>query len=243
MRKPLADRVALVIGATGGIGKAGAKAMADAGADVMISARSVSRIDDVTSDSSGYAFKSVVLDLAAPGTIGEAAETIRSLWGRLDILLVAGGVFGETVPVKALDADHLRQTVEVNFLSNAWIIQEFDGLLAASAAGRAIFIGSGAARSPRATWAPYCSTKAALEALIRCYALETAATSVRPTLLNPGAIRTKMRAAIFGDEPDGDIPPPEALQAVIVDLARAESEPDPITWYAEWLQKRAPKSA
>lgn len=231
----LEGRVALVIGANGGIGNAAAHALLTAGAEVVVATRSADKLDRLlTTFRAGPNISGAIVDLEAPGTLIETAEYLEAHWGRLDILVIGGGIFGEIAPMAELDIDEWQRALEINLTSNLRLIQALNPLLLKSAAARPIFIGSGAARSPRQSWAAYCVSKAALEALVRNYALEVEGTGIKPVLLNPGAIRTAMRAGIFPDEDPNSVTAPEKLGPFIVDLSRADGNPDPIMWFAEW---------
>lgn len=239
----LSGRVALVVGAGGGIGAATAIALANQGAHVLLGARQPGLLARSRQDFPQDArIGEVLIDLEAPLTIDRAAIDIEKQWGGLDILVAAGGTFGEIAPVHELDPDTWRQALEINVTGNLSLIRAFHPLMINRPAARAIFVGSGAARAPRATWAPYCATKAALELLIRSYAMENAGSNLRALLVNPGAVATKMRAELFPDEDPASVTAPADIAELILDQMSDAPVEDPIIWYGDWSRARAAKA-
>jgi NAD(P)-dependent dehydrogenase (short-subunit alcohol dehydrogenase family) len=203
--KPLADRVALITGASRGIGRAAALAYAKAGAHVVALARTqgaLEELDDSIREAGGSATL-VPADLRDFDALDRLAAALRERWGRLDILLGNAGLLGEIAPLPHLDQAVWDAVMAVNVTANWRLIRALDPLLRASDAGRALFLTSGAAHKATAYWGVYSVSKAALDALVRTYAAETARTPVRVMLVSPGPLRTAMRrAAMPGENPE-----------------------------------------
>lgn len=225
---PLAGRTALVTGASRGIGRACALALAQAGAQVIATATNqggLEELDDEIRAATGRSATLVPLDLKDGDGVDRLGAAIHERWGKLDILVAAAGLLGAIAPLVHVDVKDWTRVIQVNLTANWRLIRSMDPLLRASDAGRAIFLTSGVAAQPRAFWGPYAASKAGLEALVRTYADETETTPLRCVLLDPGRMRTRMRAQAFpGENPDA-LPAPEAIAPVIVDLARPDREP------------------
>jgi NAD(P)-dependent dehydrogenase (short-subunit alcohol dehydrogenase family) len=204
MSSPLADRVALVTGASRGIGFAAARALAKAGAHIVAVARTVGgleELDDAIRAAGGSATL-VPVDLKDYDGIARLGVALGERYGRLDILVGNAGILGPLSPLGHVDPKVWDEVMAVNVIANAQLIRVMDPLLKAADAGRAVFLTSGAASSAKAYWGPYAVSKAALEMLARTYAAETVTTNVRVNLLNPGPTRTRMRAAAMpGEDP------------------------------------------
>jgi len=204
MTKPLASRIALVTGASRGIGYATAVALAKAGTHVVAVARTVGgleELDDAIRAEGGSATL-VPLDLRDTDGIVRLAAALNERYQRLDVLVGNGGVLGPMSPLGHVEPKAWDEVIAVNVTANFHLIRTMDPLLRASEAGRAVFITSSAATSNRAYRGPYSISKAALNAMARTYAAETVTTSVRVNLLNPGPTRTRMRAAVMpGEDP------------------------------------------
>jgi NAD(P)-dependent dehydrogenase (short-subunit alcohol dehydrogenase family) len=220
MTARLTDRVALVTGASRGIGHAVALALAREGAHVIAVARTtgaLEELDDKIKRLGGNATL-VPLDLRDGAAFPRLAEAIAQRWRKLDILIGNAGVLGTLTPVTSIDPKHWLEALDVNLNANLRLIQFLDPLLKASDAGRAIFVTSGAAQNPRAYWATYSATKAALDALIKTYAAECASTKVRVNLFSPGPVRTAMRAKAMPGEDAMKLRTPEDIAPQIVEL-------------------------
>jgi NAD(P)-dependent dehydrogenase (short-subunit alcohol dehydrogenase family) len=220
MQKPLAGRIALVTGASRGIGAAAARALARAGAHVIAVARTnggLEELDDAIRGDGGSATL-VPLDLKDYAGIDRLGGVLNERYGHLDVLLGNAGILGVTSPLAHVEPKVFEDTVAVNVTANWRLIRSMDPLLRAAPAGRAVFLTSGAAFRVRAYWGPYAVTKAALEVLARTYAAETARTDVRVNLFNPGATRTRMRATAMPGEDPMTLPTPEEVAAAIVPL-------------------------
>jgi NAD(P)-dependent dehydrogenase (short-subunit alcohol dehydrogenase family) len=218
--KPLADRVALVTGASRGIGRALALALAAAGAHVIAVARTVGgleELDDAIRAGGGSATL-VPLDLTDYAGIDRLGAALNQRYQRLDVLIGNAGVLGPTSPLGHVEPKAWDEVFAVNVTANWRLIRAMDPLLQRSDAGRAVFLTSGAASSARAYRGPYSTSKAALDALVRTYAAETASTSVRVNLVNPGPTRTRMRATLMPGEDPATLPRPEQVAEKIVEL-------------------------
>jgi len=216
----LSGRIALVTGASRGIGRAAAKALAAEGAHVVLVARTVGGLEETDDEirQGGGTATLVPLDLRDFPAIDRLGATIHERWGRLDALLGNAGVLGALTPLAHLDPKTFAECMDVNVTANWRLIRSFDPLLKASVAGRALFITSGAARKLRGYWGCYSVSKAALEALVLTYAAECNGTNVCANLLNPGPLRTRMRQMAMPGEDPASLQPPEAVAPLIVDL-------------------------
>ena len=201
---PLAGRIALVTGASRGIGHATALALARAGAHVVAVARTVGaleELDDAIRAGGGTATL-VPLDLKDRPGILRLAPALNERYQRLDVLIGNAGILGPLSPLGHVEPNAWDEVLEINVTANWHLIRALDPLLRAAPAGRAVFVTSGITSHPRAYWGPYTISKAALEALARTYAAETISTHVRVNLFNPGPTRTRMRAtAMPGEDP------------------------------------------
>lgn len=213
-------RTALVTGASRGIGRAAAKALALEGAHVICVARTVGaleELDDEIRDSGGSATL-VPLDLRDFPAIDRLGATIYERWGRLDALLGNAGVLGTLTPLAQLNPKIFAECLDVNVTANWRLIRSMDPLLRRSEDARSLFVTSGVTRHFRAYWGSYAVSKAALEAVVLTYAAECEGTSIRVNLLNPGPLRTRMRQqAMPGEDPDS-LDPPKAVAPLILEL-------------------------
>ena len=219
----LSGRVALVTGASRGIGRAVAKRFADEGAELVATARTQGALEELDDEirATGRACVLVACDLRDFATIDRMGAAVFERFGRLDVLVANAAQLGVLSPLHHIDPATWEETIAVNLTANWRLIRSFDPLLRSSAAGRAIFVTSGAAQVPIPYWGAYATTKAALEVMVRIYAAEVAKTNVRVNLVNPGATRTRMRAEAFpGEDPEG-LKTPESVTDLFVDLAVA----------------------
>jgi NAD(P)-dependent dehydrogenase (short-subunit alcohol dehydrogenase family) len=219
--RSLAGRVAVVTGASRGIGRAAALALAEAGAHVVAVARTQGALEELDDAirAAGSSATLVPLDLTDYDAIDRLGAGLYERWKRLDIVVGNAGILGNLTPLGHVTPKTWAQVMDINVTANWRLIRSFDPLLRASDAGRAIFVTSGAAQKCRAYWGPYSVSKAALDALVRTYAAETETTPIRAMLVNPGPLRTDMRrAAMPGEDPES-LRTPEDLAPHIVRLA------------------------
>ena len=219
----LRDRLALITGATRGIGRAVALAYAKEGAHVILVGRTTGALEEVDDEirAVGGAATLLTLNLKQHDKIDALGPTIYQRWGKLDILVGNAGILGPLSPLNHITAEAWHEVMEINLNANWRLIRTLDPLLRRSEAGRAIFVSSGAAVSRPAYWGPYAVSKAALEALVQTYAHEIANSAVRANLINPGPTRTGMRAKAFPGEDPATLKTPEELTSTFVRLAEA----------------------
>jgi NAD(P)-dependent dehydrogenase (short-subunit alcohol dehydrogenase family) len=200
--RPLLGRVALVTGASRGIGAALALVLARAGAHVVAVARTVGGLEELDDAirAAGGAATLVPLDLKDYDGIDRLGAALDERHGKLDVLVGNAGVLGALSPLGHVEPKAWDNVMAVNVTANWRLIRAMDPLLRAADAGRAVFVSSGAASAVHAYWGPYALSKAALEMLARTYAAETAGTPVRVNLVNPGPTRTRLRASAFPGE-------------------------------------------
>jgi NAD(P)-dependent dehydrogenase (short-subunit alcohol dehydrogenase family) len=221
MTQTLKGKIALVTGASRGIGRAAALALAQAGAHVIALARTTGGLEELDDEikAVGGAATLVPLNLRDVDALDRLGRSIFERWGRLDAFLGNAGSLGVLTPLAHLDPKIFQELIEVNVTANWRLIRSLDPLLRLSDAGRVLFVSSGAARRHTPFWGGYAMAKAALESLALTYAAECAATTkVRVNLLNPGAMRTAMRKrAMPGEDPE-TLPPPQDVAPLIVEL-------------------------
>jgi len=222
--KRLEGRVALITGASHGIGRAVAKRFATEGATVIALGRNVGALEELDDEIRADGGKLVLLpmDLTMYEKIDAMGASIYERFGKLDIVVGNAGLLGELAPVGHIDTQVFENTYATNVTANFRLIRSVDKLLRLSDAGRAIFVTSNASSKGRAFWGLYASTKAALESLVLSYAQELEETPVRVNLINPGRIRTKMRAEAYPGENPETLPTAESITDVFVDLAAAD---------------------
>ncbi len=220
MTVSLNGKIALVTGASRGIGYFAALALAKAGAHVIALARTTGGLEDLDDaiQKAGGSATLVPLNLRDFTALDRLGQSIHERWGRLDAFLANAGTLGVLTPLSHLEPKVFQELVETNVIANWRLIRSLDPLLRASDAGRALFVSSGAARKHTPFWGGYAMAKAAVESLALTYAAECATTKVKVNLLNPGAMRTAMRAkAMPGEDPDS-LPRPDAVAPLIVEL-------------------------
>ena len=242
MKKPLEGRVALVTGASRGIGYACALGLATAGAHIIATARTqggLEALDDEIRRATGQSATLVPMDIKEGDGVDQLGREIFERWARLDILISAAGDLGLVTPMAHLEPKTWERTVAVNLTANYRLIRSLDPLLRSSDAARAIFMTSELAAEPRAFFGPLAVTKAGLEMMVGVYADEVAHTAVRCALLNPGPMRTRMRAVAFPGEDPENVPPPEALSPLVLELARPDRTPPAgVVRFQDWRQTR-----
>ena len=220
----LSGRIALVTGASRGIGRAVALRYAAEGAQIVAVARSVGGLEELDDEIQALGAPPALLvpvDLADLDRIDPLGPQLFQRFGRLDILVANAALLGTLGPIGHHDPKLWDEVFRVNVHANWRLIRTLDPLLRRADAGRAIFVTSGAATRANAYWGAYCASKAALDQMIRVWALELERTNVRANLLSPGATRTTMRANAFPGEDPMTLKPPEALCDLFVELALA----------------------
>jgi NAD(P)-dependent dehydrogenase (short-subunit alcohol dehydrogenase family) len=220
MSANFSGRVALVTGASRGIGRAAALALAGAGAHVIMVARTVGGLEEVDDEVKklGGAATLVPLDMRDFDGFYRLAAAINERYQRLDILIGNAAIGGQRSPLDHIDPKAWDDAFAINVTANFHLIRAMAPLVRATKAGRAVFITSGAATNARAYAGPYSASKAALDALARTYAAETSSTAIRVNLFNPGPTRTRMRAAVMPGEDPMTLPTPEDVAEKIVEL-------------------------
>ncbi len=220
MTPGLSGRIALITGASRGIGRACAIGLAQAGAHVILVARTVGGLeeaDDAIQKVGGTATL-VPMDLRDFDAIDRLGASIYERWGKLDALLGNAGVLGTLTPLAQIGPKQFQEVMDVNVTANWRLIRSMDPLLRQSAAARVVFISSGAAKKHTPYWGAYAVSKAALEMLALTYAAECIGSTVKVNLLNPGPMRTAMRAKAMPGEDPNDLVTPEAVTPKVVEM-------------------------
>jgi NAD(P)-dependent dehydrogenase (short-subunit alcohol dehydrogenase family) len=220
MTPPLTGRIALVTGASRGIGHATARALAKAGAHIIALARTQGGLEELDDDirKDGGSATLVPLSLTDFDGIARLGAALHERHGKIDILVGNAGVAGPSSPLGHIDIKPWNDVLAVNVTANFQLIRCIEPLLKKSDAGRAVFLTSAAASNATAYLGPYAASKAALEALARVWAHESASTPLRVNLFNPGPIRTRMRAAVFPGEDPMTLDTPEQVAEFIVPM-------------------------
>lgn len=235
MTKPLASRIALVTGASRGLGHATALALARAGAHIVAVARTqgaLEELDDAIQSIGGSATL-VPLNLTDLDGIARLGAALHERHGKLDILVGNAGVAGPSSPLGHIEMKLWTDTLAVNVSANFQLIRCMEPLLRASDAGRAVFITADAAHLAPAYRGPYAASKAALDALVRVWAAENATTPIRANLFDPGPIRTRMRATVMpGEDPERLALPEDVAELIVPMCAPAWTETGKLYGYA-----------
>jgi NAD(P)-dependent dehydrogenase (short-subunit alcohol dehydrogenase family) len=220
----LAGRIALITGASRGIGAAVAERFAGEGAHVVLAARTVGGLEELDDRirAAGGSATLVPLDLRDFIKIDELAAALYQRYGRLDILIGNAAEFGTFSPLGHIDPQQWGEIIDLDLTANWRLIRAMDPLLRLAPAGRAIFVTSRLARDALPYYGPYAVAKAGLETMIRIYAGEVARTAVRANLIDPGIVRTRLRAAIFPGENPAGLPAPESVAGAFLELAVRE---------------------
>ena len=235
---PLSEKIALVTGASRGIGRASALALAKAGAHVVAVARTeggLTELDDEIRAATGQAATLVPLDITDGGGLDQLGLALHQRFGRLDVLVHAAAILGPMTPVSHIEPGHWDRVVAVNLTATYRLIRSTEPLLRAAQAARAIFLTTGRVARPKAFWGPYGITKAGLEHMVRTWADELEATTVRAVLLDPNTMRTKMRAEAMPGEDPMTVTDPAEIGPLIVELAQADlGLPNANVVFAQW---------
>ncbi len=242
----LAGRIALVTGASRGIGYALALGLAQAGAHVIATARTqagLEELDDAILADTGAHATLVPLDITDGDGLDRLGAAIYERFGKLDILISNAGELGLLTPLAHLDPKVWERALAVNATATYRVIRAMDPLLRQAEAARAVFLTTGAATAPRAFWGAYAASKAAMESLVQVYADEVDTTAIRCTLLSPGPLRTRMRMQAFPGEDPADLTPPEALVLLLLDLVKPGGEPPLRVSFPTWRKQHGETDA
>lgn len=222
----LKGRIALVTGASRGIGAAVAKRFAKEGAHVIITARTVGGLEEVDDEirNMGGAATIIPADLSRFDKIDEMAFAIMQRFGKLDILVGNAATIGVLSPITHLPPDKWEEVMRLNLTANWRILRAFDPLLKLSNAGRAMFVSSGVTRGAFPFWGAYSISKSGLEMLVKTYAAETEKTKIKANIIDPGVVRTRMRAEAFPGENPEALPLPETITDIFVKLGEENFE-------------------
>jgi NAD(P)-dependent dehydrogenase (short-subunit alcohol dehydrogenase family) len=221
----LQGRVALITGASRGIGAATAEALGAAGAHVILTARTADALEQVEEriHAAGGSATIAPLDLTESDSIARLAAAIAERWDALDVLVLNAATLGSLTPVAAIDGKEFNRVVTLNVLANQALIAGFDPMLRRSAAGRLLAVTSSVGAHPRAYWGAYGASKAALDTLVLSYAEEVRNVSpVRVAIVDPGATATTMRGRAFPGEDQATLKPPGAVAEAMVALLQRD---------------------
>lgn len=223
MSKSLQGRLALVTGASRGIGRAVAVELAKNGADIIAIARNRSQgaLEDLDDEIKGLGQKCTIVpaDLRDGDSIDRLGAAIYERWGKLDILVANAAILGAITPLGHISPKDWAELLDINVTANWRLIRSLDPLLKLSDAGRAIFVTSGASHKAKAYWGGYAVTKAALEQLALTYANECTTNNIKVNLIDPGPIRTHMRAKAVPGEDPSNLPTPQDIAPLFAELA------------------------
>ncbi len=225
--KPFAGKLALVTGASRGIGAATAEALAGAGAHVILTARTGKALEQVEEriHAAGGHATIAPMDLADGESIPKLAAAVAERWGSLDIMVINAAMLGSLSPVEHLEAKELAKLFALNVFATQALIAAFDPLLRRSDKAEVVGLTSSVGAEPRAFWGGYGASKAAMENLLAAYADETAhAGKLRVHIIDPGATRTRMRQNAFPGEEPAAVKPPEVVAAAIVERLLSDAE-------------------
>jgi NAD(P)-dependent dehydrogenase (short-subunit alcohol dehydrogenase family) len=242
---PLAGRIALVTGATRGIGRAIALSLGEAGAHVVATGRTqgaLEELDDAIQAAGGVRATLVAMDLTKDNGVDQLGRALFERHGRLDILVHAAGMLAGLRPVAHTPPQIWDRIVALNLTSAYRLIRSLEPLLRASEAGRAVFISCEQARAPKAFWGAYAASKAGLEAMVKSWADEVDASALRAIIVDPGPTRTALRHQAFPGEDKDQLTEPAAIGTMIVALLAAKDDPGPAAeavTYDDWARAGA----
>lgn len=219
--KPLADQIALVTGASRGIGAATARALAEAGAHVILTARTAGALEEVEQSihEAGGTATIAPMDLTENESVARLAAAIAERWPALDMLVLNAAALGTLSAFPAIDFKEFARVLTLNVTAQAAILATFDPLLRRASGARVVGLTSSVARTPRAYWGVYGASKAAFENIVASYGEEVRnTTAIRTAIVDPGATRTKMRERAFPGEDPASVKPPETVAERIAAL-------------------------
>lgn len=236
---PLKDRIALVVGASRGIGYESALALAKAGAHVVAAARTqggLEELDDGIFAATGKHATLIPFDLVDGGAIDRLGGALFERFGKLDVWVHASATMGSAglTPVSHADPRDFAKVEKVNFTGVYRLIRSLEPLLRASEAGRVVHLTTSLATSPRAFWGAYAATKAGAEALMKTWADEIESTPIRVSIVDPGRLRTQLRGQAFPGEDPMELDPPSVIAPLIVELARGDLTPPLTVKFRDW---------
>ncbi len=240
--KPLEGKVALVTGASRGIGRAVAIELARHGAHLILQGRiagALEETDDAIRSASGSPATIIPLNLTQSDRVDALGPTLYQRFGHLDIFIANAGVLGALTPLAHITDQIWQNTMLVNLEANWRLVRTLDPLLRRSEAGRVVFVSSGAASGKKAYWGTYAISKAGLDALARTYAAEVANTAIKVNIINPGPIATAMRSKAYPGEDPATLPRPESIAPMFLELCDPNLEATGETFNGrEWLAKK-----
>ncbi len=221
-QKPLTGLVALVAGASRGLGAATAEALANSGAEVLLVARTQGALEEIHDKISAAGGKAVIapVDLLDGEAQDRLAIGVAERYGRLDILVQTAAILGQLSPISHFTPELFERIIASNLTANWRLIRNFEALLQQSNSGRAIITTCGIAENGEPFWAPYAASKSALQAMVACWAREVEHTKLRVNLIDPGVMRTALRAEAFPGEDPSQLQLPASVAPLIVKLAR-----------------------
>ena len=216
----LSSRVILITGASRGIGYAVSLAVAQAGADVIVTGRTIGALEELDDAIKAIGARATIVehDMGDFAALPRLAAAINQRWGRLDGLVANAATLGTLTPLSHLDPNVWDETISINLTAQWHLIKSMEPLLIAAPAGRAILVSSGAAYGSNPFWGPYAVSKAGLEAMGRVWAGETEQTNLRVNIINPGSTATNMRAIAFPGEDPNTLPSPDAIAPAFLQL-------------------------
>lgn len=222
----LSNRIALVTGASRGIGYATALELAKAGAHVIATARTVGGLEELDDEiqAAGGSATLVPLDLNELDEIDKLGAAIHERWGKLDILVANAGILGDITPISHVDTQTFDKVMRLNVTATWRLMRSVERLLRQSDAGRAVILSSGAAHSCKPFWGPYAASKAAVESLARVWAAELDNTNICINSVNPGATRTHMRAQAMPGENPETLPSAQSVAHKIIPLCSTDTK-------------------
>ncbi|MBW3097902.1 SDR family NAD(P)-dependent oxidoreductase [Pseudohoeflea coraliihabitans] len=224
----LDGRLALVTGASRGIGYATALALAREGAHIIAVARTIGGLEElddaIKSATGGEGATLVPMDLTDMPAVDRLGGAINERWGKLDILVANAGILGTISPIGHVEAKVFNKVIDTNLTATWRLIRSVEPLLLKADAGRALVLTSAVAHTARAFWGPYAATKAALETLVRVWAEESEKTALRVNAVDPGATRTAIRARAYPGEDASTLPNPADVAAKLIPLCLPETD-------------------